>query len=169
MTLDAAAVLLALAVAGIVLAFRYLRKKPKLRIICLVLLSLIVLVLAGYIGLTLILVDAARNQPPAWQGETIIIEKQRAKVSFRIPSLFAYVLHTRIRQLTVISLNYFLIAVKPKAFGFFASTRGFEPPKCRSALRARIALTAVADAGIGNRADLTGERRFARNKKAACT
>ena len=65
MTLGTAVLLLALAVAGIVLAFRYLRKKPKLRIICLVLLSLIMLVLAGYIGLTLILVDAARNQPPA--------------------------------------------------------------------------------------------------------
>ena len=65
MTLGTAAVLLALAVAGIVLAFRYLRKKPKLRIICLVLLSLIALVLAGYIGLTAIFVDAVRNQPPA--------------------------------------------------------------------------------------------------------
>ena len=65
MTLGTAVFLLALAVAGIVLAFRYLRNGPKLRIICLVLLSLTVLVLAGYIGLTLILVDAARNQPPA--------------------------------------------------------------------------------------------------------
>ncbi len=65
MTPGTAVMLLVLAVAGIVLAFRYLRKKPKRRIICLVLLSLIVLVLAGYIGLTLILVDAARNQPPA--------------------------------------------------------------------------------------------------------
>lgn len=65
MTLGTAVFLLALAVAGIVLAFRYLRNRPKLRIICLVLLSLAVLVLAGYIGLTLILVDAARNQPPA--------------------------------------------------------------------------------------------------------
>ena len=65
MTLGTAVFLLALAVAGIVLAFRYLRKRPKLRIICLVLLSMIVPVLAGYIGLTLILVDAARNQPPA--------------------------------------------------------------------------------------------------------
>ena len=65
MTLGTAVFLLALAVAGIVLAFRYLRKRPKLRIICLVLLSLIVLVLAGYIGLTLILVDAVRNRPPA--------------------------------------------------------------------------------------------------------
>ena len=65
MTLGTAVFLLTLAVAGIVLAFRYLRKRPKLRIICLVLLSLTVLVLAGYIGLTLILVDAVRNRPPA--------------------------------------------------------------------------------------------------------
>lgn len=65
MTLGTAVFLLALAVAGIVLAFRYLRNRPKLRIICLVLLSLTVLVFAGYIGLTLILVDAVRNRPPA--------------------------------------------------------------------------------------------------------
>ena len=64
MTLGTAVFLLALAVAGIVLAVRYLRKKPILRIICLVLLSLIVLVLAGYIGLTLIFVDALSHQPP---------------------------------------------------------------------------------------------------------
>ena len=65
MTLGLAVLLLAVALAGIVLVFRYLRKKPKLRIICLVLLSLIALVLAGYIGLTAIFLDAARNQPPA--------------------------------------------------------------------------------------------------------
>lgn len=65
MTLEMAILLLVVAVAGIVLVFRYLRKKPKLRIICLVLLSLVVLVLVGYIALTLIFVDAARNQPPA--------------------------------------------------------------------------------------------------------
>lgn len=64
MTLGMAVFLLALAVTGIVLVFRYLRKKPKLRIICLVLLSLIVLVLAGYIGLTLFFVDAVSHQPP---------------------------------------------------------------------------------------------------------
>ena len=78
------------------------------------LLSLIALVLVGYIGLTLIFVDAARSQPPAWQGGTIIIEKRKAKVSFRIPSLFAYTLHTRIRQQTVKRLNYSLVAVKPR-------------------------------------------------------
>ena len=65
MTLGLAVLLLAVALAGIVLVFRYLRKKPKLRIICLVLLSLIALGLAGYIGLTALFLDAARNQPPA--------------------------------------------------------------------------------------------------------
>ena len=61
MTLLIASVLLVLAVTGIVLVLRYLREKPKLRIICLVLLSLIALLLAGYIALTLILVDAASH------------------------------------------------------------------------------------------------------------
>ena len=65
MTLGTAVFLLVLAVAEIVLAFRYLREKPKLRIVCLVLLFLIVLVLAGYIALTLVFVGAASNQPPA--------------------------------------------------------------------------------------------------------
>lgn len=65
MTLGMAVFLPALAVADIVLVFRYLRKKPKLRIICLVLLSLIALILVGYIGLTAIFIDAVRNQPPA--------------------------------------------------------------------------------------------------------
>ena len=65
MTLGLAVLLLAVALAGIVLVFRYLRKKPKLRILCLVLLSLVALVLVGYIGLTALFLDAARNQPPA--------------------------------------------------------------------------------------------------------
>ena len=60
MTLGMAILLLAVAVTGIVLVFRDMREKPKLRIICLVLLSLIVLVLVGYIALTLILLNAAR-------------------------------------------------------------------------------------------------------------
>ena len=64
MTMLIAMGLLALAVVGIVLVFRYLRKKPKLRIICLVLLSLIALLLAGYLGAGLILLDAIRHQPP---------------------------------------------------------------------------------------------------------
>ena len=65
MTLETAVILLILAVAGIVLKLKFLRKKPKLRIICLILLSLIALILAGYIGLTAIFIDAVRNQPPA--------------------------------------------------------------------------------------------------------
>lgn len=65
MTLETAVILLVLAVAGIVLTLKLLRKKPKLRIICLILLSLIALSLAGYIGLTAIFIDAVRNQPPA--------------------------------------------------------------------------------------------------------
>lgn len=64
MTLLTASVLLVLAVTGIVLVLRYLREKPKLRIICLVLLSLIALLLAGYIGLIFIFLDAIRHQPP---------------------------------------------------------------------------------------------------------
>ena len=65
MTLEMAVLLLVVAVAGIVLVYKFLRKKPKLRIACIVLLSLIALVLAGYLGLTAIFVDAVRNQPPA--------------------------------------------------------------------------------------------------------
>ena len=65
MTLETAVILLILAVAGIVLTLKFLCKKPKLRMICLVLLSLIALILSGYIGLTAIFIDAVRNQPPA--------------------------------------------------------------------------------------------------------
>ena len=65
MTLETAVILLVLAVAGIVLAINFLRKKPKLRIICIVLLSIIVLLLAVYIGLAVIFIDAIQNQPPS--------------------------------------------------------------------------------------------------------
>ena len=65
MTLGMAVLLLVVAAAGIVLVFRYLREKPKPRIICLVLLSLVALVLVGYIGLTALFLDAAWNQLPA--------------------------------------------------------------------------------------------------------
>ena len=63
MTLEVAFLLLVLVVAGIVLAFRYLRKKPKLRIVCIVLLSLIALAIVVYIGLVFILLDAIKHQP----------------------------------------------------------------------------------------------------------
>ena len=65
MTLETALILFVLAAAGLWLTFKYMRNKPKLRIICLVLLSLIALILAAYIGLTAIFIDAVRNKPPA--------------------------------------------------------------------------------------------------------
>lgn len=61
MTLDTAIILLALAVAGTVLVFRNLRNKPIPRIICLILLSLIILVLVGYIALTILFVYAVSH------------------------------------------------------------------------------------------------------------
>ena len=64
MTLLTASILLVLSVIGIVLVYRYLRNKPKLRTICLVLLSLIALLMAVYIGLIFIFLDAIRHQPP---------------------------------------------------------------------------------------------------------
>lgn len=64
MTLQTASILLLLSVIGIVLVYRYLRNKPKLRIICLILLSLIALLIAVYIGLIYIFLDAIRHQPP---------------------------------------------------------------------------------------------------------
>lgn len=65
MTLGTAVLLLAVAIIGIVLTCKYLRNKRAICIICIVLLSLIALALAGYIGLTLIFVDVVRNQPPS--------------------------------------------------------------------------------------------------------
>lgn len=64
MTLGTAILLLAVAIIGIVLTCKCLRNKRALRTVCILLLSLLVLVLACYIGLTLIFVDAVRNQPP---------------------------------------------------------------------------------------------------------
>lgn len=54
MTLLIASVLLVLTVICFVLVLRCLREKQKLRIICLVLLSLNALLLVGYIGLSFI-------------------------------------------------------------------------------------------------------------------
>lgn len=65
MTLGVAAILLLLDAAGLVLAIRFLRSRPKVRILCIVLLALLGTFLAGYIGLTLLFVDAVSNQPPA--------------------------------------------------------------------------------------------------------
>ena len=64
MTLGMAILLLAVAIIGIVLTSKYLRKRRALRIVCIVLLSLIALALAVYIGLIAIFIDAIRHQPP---------------------------------------------------------------------------------------------------------
>lgn len=65
MTLGTAVLMLVLALIGIVLAHKYLRKKRVAYIFCVVLLVLLVLACTVYIGLTLIFVDAVINQPPA--------------------------------------------------------------------------------------------------------
>lgn len=65
MTLLTAILLLAVAVIGLILTCKYVRKSRALRIACIVLLSLIALALACYIGLTIIFIDAVQNQPPA--------------------------------------------------------------------------------------------------------
>lgn len=64
MTLGIAAFLLLLTVAGICAACVGLRAKPVLRRILIVLLILLALALLGYIGLTLLFVDAVSHQPP---------------------------------------------------------------------------------------------------------
>lgn len=58
-----AAVLLVLSVAALVLCCKLVRKKA-VRVVLIVLLSVVVLALAAYMGLTLIFVDAVQNQPP---------------------------------------------------------------------------------------------------------
>ena len=64
MTLGIAAFLLLLTVAGIAAACVGLRAKPALRRIVIILLALWTLALLGYIGLTLMFVDAVSHQPP---------------------------------------------------------------------------------------------------------
>ena len=65
MPLWLAVMVLLLAIAGIVPACKCLREKRTLRIVCVVICALIALACAGYIGLTAVFLDAARNQPPA--------------------------------------------------------------------------------------------------------
>ena len=64
MKLWIAVVLLILAVVGIVLAACCLRQKKTLRTVLIVLLGLITLALAVYIGLTILFISAVENQPP---------------------------------------------------------------------------------------------------------
>ncbi len=58
-----AVALLLAAIAGIVLACKLLRKNRTARILCIIGCVLIALACAVYIGLTIIFVDAAMNQP----------------------------------------------------------------------------------------------------------
>ena len=60
-----AAVILLLALAGIVSARKYLRSRRALQILCTVFCLLLALACAVYIGLTVLFVDAVRNSPPA--------------------------------------------------------------------------------------------------------
>lgn len=64
MKLWIAAVLLILAIVGIILSVCCLRQKKALRTVLIVLLGLIALALAVYIGLTILFVSAVENQPP---------------------------------------------------------------------------------------------------------
>lgn len=64
MTLGTAVLLLAVTVAGFILNWKYLRKKRILCIVCTVFLALAALALIGYIGLTMVFVDAVQNRPP---------------------------------------------------------------------------------------------------------
>lgn len=65
MTLGTAVILLLCTAAGIAAVCIGLRRKKTLRTILIVLLSLLALALAAYIGLTALFVDAVQNQPPA--------------------------------------------------------------------------------------------------------
>lgn len=64
MTLGMAALLLLLALGGIAACRVCLRQKRTLRRACTAALSVLALALLVYIGLTLLLVNAAQNQPP---------------------------------------------------------------------------------------------------------
>lgn len=63
MTFGLSAVLLVLSVTALVLCCKLIKKKAP-RVVLIVILSVVVLALAAYMGLTLIFVDAVQNQPP---------------------------------------------------------------------------------------------------------
>ncbi len=64
MTLGTAILMLVLTLIGILLAHKYLRKKRKAYIFCVVLLALLMLACTVYIGLTVFFVYAISQQPP---------------------------------------------------------------------------------------------------------
>ena len=65
MPLWLAVVLLALAVIGIVLCRKYLRRNKTVRRLAILICVLLALVCILYSGLTLLFVDAVQNRPPA--------------------------------------------------------------------------------------------------------
>lgn len=65
MPLWLAVVLLALAVIGIVLCRKCLRRSKTVCILGIIICALLALACILYIGLTLLFVDAVQNQPPA--------------------------------------------------------------------------------------------------------
>ena len=64
MTFGMAAVLLMLVIAGMIFAVRGLRQRKIFCTIIIVLLSVVGLALAVYMGLTVFFVDAVRSRPP---------------------------------------------------------------------------------------------------------
>lgn len=64
MTFGTAALLLLLAVAGIIISCLCLRQKKALRAVCITVCALAALALTVYICLTVLFVDAVQSQPP---------------------------------------------------------------------------------------------------------
>ncbi|MEI3349398.1 MAG: hypothetical protein V8R55_13820 [Dysosmobacter sp.] len=70
MPLWLAVVVLLLAALGIVLCRKYLCRSRAACILCILLCTLLALACIGYIGLTILLVDAVQSQPPVMQEES---------------------------------------------------------------------------------------------------
>lgn len=65
MTVTAAAILLLLSIIGIVLSAVFMKQKQTLCIAVMIIYIILTVVFAGYIGLTILLVDAVQNMPPS--------------------------------------------------------------------------------------------------------
>ena len=65
MTVTAAAILLLLSIIGIVLSAVFMKQKKTLCIAVMIIGIILTVVFAGYIGLTILLVDAVQNMPPS--------------------------------------------------------------------------------------------------------
>lgn len=65
MNLLTAILLFTAALAGVFAAMVFLRQKKVLRIVCMSLCILIAVILAAYIGLAVLFLEAIQNQPPA--------------------------------------------------------------------------------------------------------